>query len=161
MAQPTVLPAYAGATLAYPLGHVTVLLSRVGTDANPAFRAATLHGSTGAEIDQLSESFPTERVARGIARALSILFLDSRTAAQVVDEVASYAKPGQRTALAIIDAALDHNALRASCAARWAEERLLLAVRDELEDAAVRADVDRGLDAMRRHLLATTLRDIA
>src|SRR2546430_1190123 len=72
MPHPTVTPLVDGQTLAVDAGPVTVAVQciRLGQ----AYRLSIRYGSTGAEVDELSRSVPSERQARSAARMAGTLF---------------------------------------------------------------------------------------
>lgn len=149
MAHVTATLAYSGQTISHPLEHVTVVLMCVRPDA--AYRVSVRYPSTGAEIDELSQSFACEAVARVKAREICHRFDGGRTVTQVLDTLA---EEQRRDALAAVEAELDANMRRPSSAARYDEEDRLIAERDALLPEAVRVANDAKFADMREHILA-------
>jgi len=71
-----------GQTIAVKAGAVVVAVQRVNARA---FRLSIRYGSTGAECDRLSRSFPAERSARHAARVAVRLFRSGQSMQQVSD----------------------------------------------------------------------------
>lgn len=74
--------ALSGQSVSFRAGGVVIALSCVRLDQ--AYRVAVLYGSTGAEVPELSQSYPDEPTAREVARDLSRRFLGGLTIAQAV-----------------------------------------------------------------------------
>ena len=78
-----------GQTLAAEAGPVTVAVQCVRLDQ--AYRLSIRHASTGAEVDELSRSVPSERQARSVARMAVTLFRGGVTVRQALDMLACFA----------------------------------------------------------------------
>jgi len=91
MPHPTVTPLADGQTLAAEAGPVTVAVQCVRL--GHAYRLSIRHASTGAEVDELSRSYPAERTARHAARVATTLFRSGLSVLQVVEMTALFAAP--------------------------------------------------------------------
>jgi hypothetical protein len=89
MAHITAQPLADGQTIAVEVGPVTVAVQCVRLGA--AYRLSIRRGSTGAEVDELSRSVPTERHARSAARMAVTLFRAGLTVQQALDMLAVFA----------------------------------------------------------------------
>ena len=75
-----------GAVISHTTGCVRIRLACVRP--GQSYRVSTCLGSTGAEIPELTASFPTEVEARRVARAVCVAFRDGRPVREVLDGLA-------------------------------------------------------------------------
>lgn len=80
----TKAPMADGQVISYLAGRVLIRLQCVRS--GQAYRAAACYGSTGAEVPELSRSFPTEAQGRAFARTLAEVFRAGRTIQSVIGE---------------------------------------------------------------------------
>ncbi len=89
MAHTTAQPLADGQTLAAEAGPVIVAVQciRLGE----SYRLSIRRRSTGAEVDELSRSLPTECATRCSARMATVLFRSGWTVQQMLDALACFA----------------------------------------------------------------------
>ena len=77
-----------GETLAVPAGAVTVAVQCVRL--HESYRLSIRYGSTGAEVPELSKSYPSEMQARRAARMAVTLFRSGWSVQQMLDAIATF-----------------------------------------------------------------------
>lgn len=127
--QQTTSLAFDGAMTAHRVGAVVVSVQRI---TPVAYRTAVLYGATGAEVAELSRSFPTEELARAAARRWYRVFHGGVSVQRVLDDLergpAATQGPGTPSGVVLVPRAeLPRPAGRPSVRMTEPQYRLLLA----------------------------------